>query len=395
VKWLSAILSAASSAVFFCFLLRTERSLTVAFAGGLLMAAWGPVIAFTTTYGSEAFALLLLALSCLLATCRTRRLPTVVAGVLFGAALLSRFNFLFDGFLLAPLIRGWGRRASFVAASAAVVALGWLHNHDAVRNHPYLFTWDGVATRSADYNPVSTLIPQLHPTVVRATRELYGRTAATPLDVSRQGRTAWNTIIFLSLGVCCVLATRRVTLVLAALAPLAYFTIFGNAGGTNFFRHYLATFPPLFVGIAVVCGRIRQSARRTGGIASFVWPSLLLGALLTGIPYLRPAAPPALEAVTPPPEMLTKERYLVNSGFYHPESLVYRHPDRRFIGMPLDPSEFEEFQRLYPEYTTILWHVQFSVQEDLLRHLTSSGTYRIVDDAPNAAGLRYLVLEKN
>jgi hypothetical protein len=84
---------------------------------------------------------------------------------------------------------------------------------------------------------------------------------------------------------------------------------------------------------------------------------------------------------------------MVNSGFYHPESLAYRYPDKKFIGMPLDPGEFDDFARHYPDYSTILWHKRFSVQNDLLRYLTESGRYRIAETVRNDAGAVYLLLE--
>jgi len=77
--------------------------------------------------------------------------------------------------------------------------------------------------------------------------------------------------------------------------------------------------------------------------------------------------------------------------FYHLDVRV--DPDKKFIGMPLDPGEFDDFARHYPDYSTILWHKRFSVQNDLLRYLTESGRYRIAETVRNDAGAVYLLLE--
>jgi tetratricopeptide (TPR) repeat protein len=98
-----------------------------------------------------------------------------------------------------------------------------------------------------------------------------------------------------------------------------------------------------------------------------------------------------LEQVTPPPELLHEDRYMVNSTFFHPESLIYRYPQRQFIGLPLRPEAFEEFRREFPGYDAVLWH-DFSVQDDLLAYLLGPGGYRQEREARNAHGLRYRVL---
>jgi hypothetical protein len=116
--------------------------------------------------------------------------------------------------------------------------------------------------------------------------------------------------------------------------------------------------------------------------------------ILSGIPYLTPYQVPELEAVVPPQELLSKEFYMVNSGFYHPESLIRRYPEKTFIGMPLNPAQFDEFSRHYPRYTTIIWHQEFSVQDPLFHYLTNSGKYQIVTTATNTAGMLYYLLEK-
>jgi hypothetical protein len=118
---------------------------------------------------------------------------------------------------------------------------------------------------------------------------------------------------------------------------------------------------------------------------------LVAGVLASGADMLRPPPMLPLEAVTPPPDLLTEDAYMVNGTFYHPESLIYRFPEKRFIGMPLDPAEFGDFRRAFPGYRTVLWH-DFSVQEPLRIHLLNNEGYRIAAARANAFGRRYAVL---
>jgi hypothetical protein len=154
----------------------------------------------------------------------------------------------------------------------------------------------------------------------------------------------------------------------------------------------------MIVGIGLVAGALASRGRPLAAAA------IVLAALASGArawvppsgpaPTLRAAGGITLEVATPPRDLLTEERYMVNSTFYHPESLIWRFPDKEFIGLPLDSDEFDEFQRQFPDYRTILWH-ETSIQDDLLRFLVESGRYRIANEARNADGRRYLVLEKN
>lgn len=200
-------------------------------------------------------------------------------------------------------------------------------------------------------------------------------------------------LFFLSAGVVSIVLSRRLSLIIAGLLPLVYFTFFDKTLSTNFFRHYLAVFPVFFIGISVLVQHIRQTAKIPATLAYFLALLLIATVIVSGSRYLRPKQMIDLETATPPQAMLTKDRYMVNSGFYHPESLAYRYPDKKFIGMPLDPGEFDDFTRHYPGYSTILWHKRFSVQDDLLRYLIESGRYRISDTVRNDVGAVYLLLE--
>lgn len=394
--WLTSLLSLISAILFFYFLLRTEKSIAAALSGGFLVALYGPLITFTTgSYGAESFAFFLIVLSCLLATYKSSRMPAILAGCLFGIAIVARMNFVFNVFLILPLLADRGKKVIFLGMMTIVCAVTWWHNHNVISAHPYIFTWDGIATKSSDYNLVSTLIPQLHPAVVRATHDLYGRVMPIPFDFVSRGVAAWGNVVFMVVGTGCVLLTRRWWLILSILFPLLFFGLFDKTLSTNFYRHYLAVFPSLFIGISIISEQLRHYlSRKRGGRIRTLWPILIIIVLLSGLPYLRPKSMAPLKMVTTPPDVMTEVCYLVNSGFYHPESLVRRYPDKKFIGMPRNPEQFEDFIRYYPKYTNIVWHRQFSIQEDLLRYLIDSGRYQIVAASTNPMGIKYLLLQK-
>ena len=91
----------------------------------------------------------------------------------------------------------------------------------------------------------------------------------------------------------------------------------------------------------------------------------------------RPDPMVPLEMLTPPKGMLEEKLYLVNSGFFHPESLMRSFPESRFIGLPLDPDHLEPFLADYPEARTVLWH-GFSVQSEIQEAISNRpGTTRI------------------
>lgn len=384
--FLSAGLSMLSVLAFYGFLLRTERSTAAAVAGGLLMAAYGPVITFTGGYGSESMTLLLMLVACALATHQPNRLAIAAAGVIFGVVLVSRINFVFAGFLIWPLLKGWKERVLFGAAAGVVLAIATWNTQTVLAAHAYVFTWDGMATRSDSYTLASTLAPQLHPEIAAATREIYLQVAPQPFDYgSRGAAVAIANGLFVLLGTACVLVTRRWWLVAATVAPIGYFLLFDSTLSTNFYRHYLAVFPALFIGVAVVSARLASTAGRAG---------VILGLILLGVPYLRPSDMPTLAMMTPPPAALTGDRYMVNSGLFHPENLMQRYPGKSFIGLPYQPADFDAFAQQYPSYTRILWRREFSIQDRVMVGLLESGRYRVTGQATSDAGLTYLILER-
>lgn len=390
MDWAAALLSWLCIPLIYLLLLALDpaRRRAVAAAGALLMAAAGPLIAFTCHYGPEAFALFL-TLAALLLCQRSRGVTAaLLAGAAYGVALVARMNFVFAAPLFLPAIGRRGRWAGFLSAAAVPLLLTWWRNHRIIEAYRFVFTWDGLATRSADFTPLSTLVVQLHPAVSEALRRLHEQVVPAPEWFRGPDGMAWGLLLFMLCGALCLLASRRASLILAGAATLGYFLLFDRSMSSNFFRIYLVLFPAFFLGAAIALGRLSASGRRPGRWAGRALVALML---LGGAGLLRPPTGLELGLVTPPAELLEERAYMVNSGFYHPESLIYGHPGKSFIGLPLDPEQFDEFRALYPAYRHVLWH-GFSVQDGLARHLRESGSWPAVRAGSNERGRRYVVL---
>jgi hypothetical protein len=194
---------------------------------------------------------------------------------------------------------------------------------------------------------------------------------------------------FTLLASACVLVWRRPGALVAWGTGLFYYLALDPTGSTRFPRIWLALFPVMLLAVGVVAGRLARRWPGPRGAALGVLPAaavLLLGAL-----QIRPPGFFPLEMVTPPPALLTGDRYMVSSTFFHPESLIYRFPGKNFIGMPLHPEEFEAFHRSFPRYRDVIWH-DFGVQPDLRRYLLGPGGYEVSRTMENAEGRTYTLM---
>jgi len=388
-QWVAALFSAL--AVLPLYLLLRSRAGAAgrgaALVGTGLAALCGPWVAYTCHYGPEGLALFL-ALAATLSTLDERNsgpalLGSLVAGLAFGVAVVLRTNLAFLCPLFLPALRSRSRAAALIGGGALPLAATWWRNHSIIEQHAWLFTWDGLATPRAGFGPLSTLIVQLHPDVAAGLRRLHELIIPLPEWIRRPDGVAWHLILFMLCGVGGLLLARRLTLSLAAGLALGYFLLLDRSLSSHFFRIYLPLFPLFCLALGEACARRRASAHSGRILAALL--------LLAGLPLLRPASAPALDVVTPPEGLLVEDAFMVNSGFYHPESLVWRYPEKRFIGMPLGPQDFERFRAEHAEYRAILWH-DFSVQDELARYLQTSGRYAVVRSGTNAAGRHYAVL---
>ena len=386
MEWVSSLLSALAAPLLYLLARRDGESggTPAPLVAGLLAAASGPLVAYTCHYGPEAASLALLLGGMLACSAGRGSGSSFVGGLFFGGAVTLRLNFLFDVWLVLPWLRTRRAAASWVAGAALPLAATWWRNHAILSQHPWVFTWDGLATRSADFGILSTLVIQLQPGIAEALRRLHRQIIPWPEWLRTPGGdVAWGLLLFVLCSVAAILASRRLALGLAAASAMVYFLAFDRSLSSNFFRLYLVSFPPFFLATGLVAARLWRSRVRWTAI---VPPAALLlsGA---GLLVTPPAAPP-LDAVTPPPGFLTSPAYLVNSGFYHPESLVYRFPGVRFAGLPLDATQLEQFLNDNPSYRLVLWH-DFSVQDEIRDALSGSGRVRGVRAARNPYGRIY------
>lgn len=389
IKWLSAALSALSVPLYSLYLYRSAgEDRRAALGGGLLFASFGPMVLFTCQLGAEALAIFLLGAALLLGSYSRRPLPCLAAGALFGLALVARLQFVFNVFLFLPLF-GRIRRSLFFAGGALLpLALQWWRNRGVIESYPFVFTWDGMATRSSDYTLLSTLVVQLHPAVAKATDLLYDTVLKWPEWLMIGDRIRWEILLFMGLALACVAATKKPSLFLTVVVTISYFFFLDTTLSSRFFRIWLGLFPALLIAVAEVSSRLwgKGGSRRRKAAAA----ALLLATVLSGALDLRVRKMIPLEYATPPPGALGARHYMVNSGYYHPESLVYRYPDRNFIGMPLYPDQFTEFRRHFPEYRSIIWH-GFNIQTELEEYIRNSGEYHLTGRSATPLGYPYAV----
>jgi hypothetical protein len=389
LQWIAAVFSLLACLFFTLFLYWRGADTGGAFAGGFLMACFGPAVAFSCQFGSEGFALALLTGSLLLTLRGRGAITAIVSGILFGLCLSTRLHFVFTSFLFFPLFRKLHRGIAFCTAATVPVFLHWWRNHEVISNSSFVFTWDGLATRGDSYNLLSKLVPQLNAVVVDAASSLFIEIFHSGPQWLYDGRYRWEIVIFGLVSILCLIGSRKISVILSGFSAIIYFIFIDDARSSHFFRIWFIVFPPIFIAVADVTSLYLKAQPHRRWLA--VVAVLLIG--LTGILDLRPRGPVSTKAVTLPPDALTETHYLVNSGFYHPQAFMRRYPDKHFIGMPLHPEDFEDFNTAFPQYRTQLWHRRFNVQNELLAHLLASERYSETS-LINEIGFPYLVLKE-
>ena len=226
----------------------------------------------------------------------------------------------------------------------------------------------------------------MHPAIAKALRALHEQIIPRPEWIHGSDGIAWGLLLFVACGLAGLVASRRWPLILAGGSAFFYFLVMDRTLSSNFFRIYLVVFPVLFFGIAATAESLWNGRSRR-------WLAILLLAstLLGGAPLLRPAPMVPLEAVTPPSGFLDGDRYLVDSAFFHPESLIYRHPDKSFIGLPIDSDQLDAFLAAYPAYGEVLWHDR-SIQTEVDDEVNRRARLRGVRESVNGHGVRYRIV---
>ncbi|MHB8836072.1 MAG: hypothetical protein ACYC9Y_10215 [Candidatus Methylomirabilia bacterium] len=391
-QWLAGALSLLTVALVWRWLRALcPASPWAASAAALMMALFGPLVSFSCQMGPESFALALVFGSLVWACTRPGVIAAAGAGVLFGLAVAARVNFAVNIFLFLPFLTT--RRRLFAWAAGAAVPLGaaWWRNHQVIAAYPWVFTWDGLATRSADFNPLSTLVIQLHPAVREGLIRLHAHLVPVPSWFRGPDGVSWGPLLFLLIAAGCLVASRRRELALAGFTAAGAFLFLDRSLSANFFRVWLGVFPVFIAAVAIAADRLRAHEGGSSRVPALLAGGLVAVVVACGVREMLPQAMYPIEAVTPPPEFLAEEAYLVNSGFYHPEAAAWRYPDKRFVGLPLDPGEVDGFLRVFPGYRAVLWHTG-GVQDDVARYLIDSKGFAVVRRGANSAGLNYAVL---
>lgn len=385
IKWVSATIGSFTVPLFSLYLFRyCGGSTRAALVGGLLMAGFGPFVAFTCQLGAEAFSMFLFVCALLAGTYSKKTSYGFISGILFGLSVAARLQISLSIFLFFSVIKRAKSRVIFLIGTSIPLFLHWLRNYQVIQNHEFIFTWDGMATHNSGYGFFSTLAVQIHPSIAKATRELYENILPLPQWLYYGESFRWEIVLFFLVTLACVLLAKRVFLVMSAFVTVAYFLFFESTLSAHFFRIWLGLFPLLFIGVAAVASKINKlSYRLSWGLAV----SFAIGLLVCGVTELKSKKMISIEAATPPAKLLEYDHYMVNSGFYHPESLIYRYPSKRFVGMPLSPERFKAFRKEYPGYRILLWRESFNVQSKLFKHLKDSGQYNLLAKEPNRFGL--------
>jgi hypothetical protein len=395
MKWLAAGFSTLAVPLFTLYLSRALENRRAALAGGLALGLCGPLVYYTGQLGAEAFALCLLCAALLASTASGRVVGGATSGLLFGLAVVSRPQIGLVAPLFLPLLRTARSGLALVLGAALPLAALWLRNHALLEAHPIVFTWDGVATRAGDYDLLSTLLPQLHPTIVAANAELYSHALARGPEwlFSGTGRLRIEMLALVGIGLACVLASRQRSAILAALTTVVFLGFCDRTRSSWFERNWFGLLPVLCMGLADVAGTLsRRGWRSRRGRAGVM---LLTAFLALGAPSWKPGDFPPVEMLTPPPEFLPEDAYLVAGGFFQPEALVWRFPEKRFIGLPRDPELLNEVLRRFPTYRTMLWHPFGAdyVQHALFEHLRTSPRFRFAESTVNPVNYRYLLVK--
>lgn len=388
---LSAIFSLLTIPLVYAFArLGTKMGSTGAGVAALFFALSGPFVAFTSYYGPESFALFL-TLAALWLVARTDCPPLIaVAGAMLSAGLLLRINMAILGFLFIPFVL---KKLKWTwLGIGGVLPLAWIAaaNNRVLASNPFVFTWDGLAIPSSSYGWISTVFPQMHPAVQAALRTLHSVIMPAPEWFKQAGVIRWDTVLFIAFGLAAVLLSRRVLWIVAALLGLTYTLLLDGSHSTYFFRYSLGLFPLFFLSFGALADRVKAMKETRfrwyyGGFVAF--------ALLAGARLLIPPPMPELSRMVPPPEVLTDAAYMVNSGYYHPECLMARYPEKRFIGLPARAEDLDAFLKAYPGYPAVVWHQEFSVQDAVLEAMLGSGRWRVAARWTSDYGVHFLVLK--
>jgi len=395
MKWVAAAFSTLAAPLFALFVARALRCRRAGLAGGLAFALCGPLVQHAGQLGAEGFALFLLCGALAVSTVPRPAVAGGASGVLFGLAVVSRLQLGVFGLLFVPMLKRARSGVLFVALALLAPAWVWIHNHEILSTHPIVFTWDGLATPASSYGPVTTLAPQLHRSVVESNARLYEAAFEHGPEwlFTGSGRLRLELLALVALGLAGLVAGRCG---FAGLAALVTMLAMGPLDATHsgwFERNWFGLLPLLCLGVGAFAARWAHRGWRTGGGALAAGLLVLFVAL--GAPSFRQPEIWPIEAVTPPPDLLQERCYFVGGGFYHPQGVLWRYPDKRILGLPRDAAMLDELLERYPDCRAMLWHpfAAETVQRELFEFVRASPRFRAVANTVNEANYAYLVVE--
>lgn len=392
LKWVSSLVSALAVPFFSFFIFRfTNGSINAALVGGLLMAGFGPMVAFTCQLGAEAFSVLLFVCALLTGSYHHKRLNPFFSGIIYGFSVAARLQLCLAFFIFFSVIKKRTGRFFFLFGTSLPLLMHWIRNYFVINNYEYIFTWDGMATHHSEYSFFSTLAVQILPTIAKANCMLYEAILPLPQWLYSGERIRFEIILFFIVSISCIFYARKFFLTVSVVFTVGYFLLVDKTLSSHFFRNWIGLFPLLFLGCAISISRLGKISFKLQSICGAM---MVVGLLACGIPELTPERMIPIEVTIPPEKMLKSDYYMVNSGFYHPANLCYRYPSKHFIGMPFSAERFEDFQINYPSYRLLIWRKSYNIQQNLLDYIQSSCNYNEILCEPNLYGVDYCLLKK-
>ena len=283
-----------------------------ALISALLWACLGLAIRNSTSSGGEPLVTLLVMTGWWLFLTKNRLL-CLFGSFLFGLAVLSRYEALF----LFPVVLFYMRKnlLDSLVFFLPVIWLWW-RNAGIISQHEFIFFCDGIATRSDQYNWLSTLFPYLHPDVDAAWKLDHRPFAWKP--------EWWDTQILLLIGG--FLFSKKKGLYIFSYPLLLY--LFSPTLGR--LKYLYATLPALIIGFSASVSHLKKSFRIGLTILVLFFSAKQIGFIKMNNEYVQVIKNLPLEAA----------RYMVSSSYdAFPDTIQYLRPDKMFVGLPPEPKD--------------------------------------------------------
>lgn len=372
ILFISAL--SAASIILIYFIAKHYYDRETAFYAAIIWAFCAQVIVNFSTYGSEAFGMLVFLSSFfILLKSKERALAFIFSALLFGLACTVRIYYI----LLIPLYIFRMRKKSYLLVFSAIFGIYvFMKNYAVINSSPYIFQDSGFCTLSNTYTALTTLFPLRHPDMVSFLQK--------DLDlISHYYRSAgvW-TQSFILLCIGAVILSERLEFIYWSLGSLII--IFLLAPVLLIIRHSMFIFVPMIVSLAYM---IRQMRRP---IAVF----MIIFSIVIGAKNLIPSKMPEPTQVkvrlqgkidqsiikrTEQIVGIPGKDILVNGGWEIPESLQYLYPEKNFYGLCARKEDLEGLISYYSvEYLLLHEDKMFSPQKETVEFIKSNPKFKLV-----------------